>query len=571
MKICVLKAGPAQRLICVVLALSMACGPSLNAIAQTPGVPNVAKPQAAEAPAGMIDTTYVPPGAVALAVLRPAQLMKSSMGELLPVEVATAAGLKYLGIDPANVDEVVGFVDMSNPSMPSYGLTLKFLQPLTGLNIPQELRAHTQPDQLNGKRYLKSQQPMLPSFYAPDKSTLVVAPDATLKRLVGKAPASKSSPIIDRVGKVAAGSDLYAVVDLATLRPFIQMGLAQAQQQMPAEAKRFADGATLVSAAELTVNISKPATTSFVVHANDAAAAEQVEGLLNEAVDKAREQMRADLAPQAASKDPVERAFAQYSERVSGRFAQPFMPVRKGAELTFFRIEGGNSPQQQHATVGVIGVLVALLLPAVQAAREAARRNVSMNNMKQIVLAMLIHEDAKKAYPAHAIYSKDGKPLLSWRVQILPYIEEKALYEQFHLDEPWDSEHNKALLPRMPKIFDNPNVNTQDGKTNYLLVVGKECAFDGSDKGADIRQIKDGTSRTIAVVEANADKSVEWTKPDDLHFDANNPAAGLGHLRPGGWIAAFLDGHIQFIGTSVDPNIVKAMFTKAGREQVGLP
>src|SRR6478672_7650792 len=133
MELQALKAGFMQRLICVVLAASTACSPSLNLLAQTNATVQPADQPKAAAPAGMIDTTYVTPGAVALAVLRPAQLMKSKAGEMLPVEVATAAGLKYLGIDPANVEEATGFLDASNPMVPNYGLTLKFVQPLTGL------------------------------------------------------------------------------------------------------------------------------------------------------------------------------------------------------------------------------------------------------------------------------------------------------------------------------------------------------------------------------------------------------------------------------------------------------
>lgn len=568
MATCSQKSGHLRRLISVALAASMASGPSMNLLAETTSAPPPASQPKVAAPGGTIDTTYVTPGAVALAVVRPAQLMKSKLGETLPVEVATAAGLKYLGIDPANVEEATGFLDASNPMAPNYGLTLKFAQPLTGLKLPQEIRAHTQPDKLNGKTYLKSQQAELPSFYAPDKRTLVIAPEQTLRQLVANPPKAKTSLLIDRIQKVTAGSDLYVLVDLATLRPYIQMGLAAAQ--LPPDARPFAEAANLVSAAELTVNLSRPAPTELVVHANDAGAAEQVEGLLNQAVEKAREQMRTDLAPQAASEDPVERAFAQYVERVSGAWAQPFMPRRDGAKLTFFRFDGGNSAQQQLTTVAVIGVLVALLLPATQAAREAARRNQSMNNLKQLSLGLLNYESAKKVVPSQ-IYAKDGKPLLSWRVQILPYIEEMDLYNQFHLDEPWDSDHNKALIPRMPKVYVSPNANAAGSKTSYLAVVGKECLFDGTDKAVGLRNVTDGTSKTIAIVEADADKAVEWTKPDDLHFDANNPTAGLGHFRPGGWLAAFLDGHIEFISNTIDPSLVKAMMTKAGGERIELP
>src|SRR4051794_33307867 len=212
MGLCALKAGFVQRTICVVLAASMALSPSMNLLAQTSAATQPAVPAQAAAPSNTIDTTYITPGAVALVVLRPAQLMKSKAGEMLPVEVATAAGLKYLGIDPANVEEATGFLDASNPMAPNYGLTLKFVQPLTGLKLSPEVRAHTQPDKLNGKSYLKSRQAELPSFYAPDKSTLVIAPDETLRQLVENPPKAKTSLLIDRVQKVAGGSDLYLVV-----------------------------------------------------------------------------------------------------------------------------------------------------------------------------------------------------------------------------------------------------------------------------------------------------------------------------------------------------------------------
>jgi hypothetical protein len=563
--------GPVQRLICMVLAASMASAPSMNLWAQINGTVQVTVQTKAPAPVGMIDTTYVTPGAVALAVLRPAQLMKSRMGELLPVEVATAAGLKYLGIDPANVEEVTGFIEVSNPTLPTFGITIKSSQPLSASNLPPELRAHAQADQLNGKPYLKSQQPVLPSFYSPDENTLIIAHEQTMKLLVDNAAKPKTGQLIDRVHKVAAGSDIYVVVDAAALRPFIQMGIAEAASEIPPDAKPFVDASKLVSAVELTVNLSNPAPTELVVHANDAGAAEQIEGVLNDAVEKAREQLRADLVPQMTSGDPVERAFAQYMERVSGRWAKPLMPKRDGAKFTLFRLDGANSAQQQLATVTLMGAIVALLLPATHAAKEAAQRNESMNNLKQMALALLNYESAKRTLPAQAIYDRDGKPLLSWRVQILPYIEEMALYNQFHLDEPWDSEHNKPLIARMPHVYANPNLKLEDGKTSYLALVGKECAFDGTEKGVRFQQVTDGTSRTIALVEADANKAVEWTKPDDLKFDANNPTAGLGHVRPGVWLAVFLDGHVEAISNSIDTTVLKAMMTKAGGEAVQAP
>jgi prepilin-type processing-associated H-X9-DG protein len=569
----VIRTGSWQRIICVVLAVTMAVGPSLNVVAQTTTTETapVKTTQPVAAAAGTIDTKYITPGASAVVVLRPAQLMKSPLAEMLPVEVATAAGLKYLGVDPANVEEVVAFVDLANPTAAMYGVTLKFAAPIRAADIPEQLRAHTQRDEIAGRAYLKSQQPMLPSLFAPNGKTLVVAPDVVVQQFAAPPTGLKSGPVIDRVQKVSGGNDLYVAINVTSLRPLLQMGLAASGKPIPPEAKPFLDALNLIDAAELTVNLSKAGTTSLVAHANDAAAAEQIEKILADSATMYQEKMKASLAKQKDSDDPIERAMAQYAERVSGRWSQPFMPARDGAQLTFFRTEGTNSQQQQLVTVAVVGVLVALLLPAVQAAREAARRNVSMNNMKQMMLAFHNFHDARKKLPAHAIYSAEGKPLLSWRVQILPYIEEQALYQQFHLDEPWDSEHNRALIPLMPAVFANPNLPSVPGKTNYLAVVGKECIFDGTAKGMGFRNITDGTSKTIMLVEANADQAVDWTKPDDLKYDAQNPSAGLGGLRPGGFNAAFADGHVAFIANSIDKQVLNSLFTRAGKEIVNDP
>ena len=97
-----------------------------------------------------------------------------------------------------------------------------------------------------------------------------------------------------------------------------------------------------------------------------------------------------------------------------------------------------------------------------------------MNNLKQIALALLNYEAAHKTLPAQAKYDADGKPLLSWRVGILPYIEEQQLYQQFHLDEPWDSPNNIKLLDQMPAVFKHPKMN-KPGTTVYQGVVGKGC------------------------------------------------------------------------------------------------
>ncbi len=230
----------------------------------------------------------------------------------------------------------------------------------------------------------------------------------------------------------------------------------------------------------------------------------------------------------------------------------------------------GVIPDVTGASPAVIAIGAALLLPAVQQAREAARRMQSMNNLKQIGLAMHNYHDTYRVFPPAANVDNKGKKLLSWRVHILPYVEQAALYQQFHLDEPWDSEHNKELIKNMPPVYISPNQAdlAKEGKTVYLVPTGKSTAFEGPE-GLGIREFTDGTSNTILAVEAHPDAAVIWTKPDDLAVDFKNPLKGLKSARVGGFQALFADGSVRFISDMIDIAVLKALFTRAGGEVIG--
>ncbi len=218
------------------------------------------------------------------------------------------------------------------------------------------------------------------------------------------------------------------------------------------------------------------------------------------------------------------------------------------------------------STLLVLPIMVALLLPAVQAAREAAMRAQSMNNMRQIGIAVVNYEGREGNLPP--VNGAAGSQL-SWRVHILPYLEQQALYDQFHLDEPWDSEHNRTLIEKMPLVFDDPSDGLPPGRTIYLAVTGPGTAFGDGSAPQRLRDITDGTSNTIMLVEADADQAVDWTKPDDWQFDPNDPMRGLGNLRPGGFLALFADGSGRFISSQATPETVKSMMTGSGNEVIG--
>ena len=205
--------------------------------------------------------------------------------------------------------------------------------------------------------------------------------------------------------------------------------------------------------------------------------------------------------------------------------------------------------------------------PAVEASSEAARRSQSSNNLKQLGLALHNYHDVYKSMPPAYSSDKDGKPLLSWRVHVLPFLEQQALYDRFHMDEPWDSEHNKKLIPMMPRTLQTPGSKAGPGKTNYLGAAGEKGIFPGKDP-IRIADIKDGTSNTIMTVEVNDESAVIWTKPDDFVPDPENPKKGLLGLRPGGFNAGLADGSVRFISEGIDDEILKALFTRDGGEPV---
>jgi prepilin-type processing-associated H-X9-DG protein len=215
------------------------------------------------------------------------------------------------------------------------------------------------------------------------------------------------------------------------------------------------------------------------------------------------------------------------------------------------------------ASYQTIGVMTGLLLPAVQAARDAARRMSSSNNMKQIMLAIYNFESAYRKFPERVTRDKAGAPLLSWRVAILPYIEQNNLYQQFHLDEPWDSPHNITLLERMPQTYANPQVEVAPGYTVYLAPVGKNAGW--LDKNMRLSAITDGTSNTIALTEVAPHLAVPWTAPDDLDIDEN---PGTSWMSDRGANVGMFDGSVRWLPAQLAEDVLRALMTINGGEVI---
>jgi len=160
-------------------------------------------------------------------------------------------------------------------------------------------------------------------------------------------------------------------------------------------------------------------------------------------------------------------------------------------------------------------------------------------------------------------------PLFSWRVAILPYLGEQDLAKQFKMDEPWDSDHNKDVVARMPVVFAPVTGEEAAGLTYYQVFVGQETPFNGMEPPRWPTKFMDGTFSTFLVVEAA--EPVPWTKPRDVPYDPRKPLPKLGGLFADGFHAVMADGNVRFVPRGAPENLIRAAITPAGAELPELP
>lgn len=493
----------------------------------------------------------IPSSAMAAIFAQPKAILQTPGMELMPTEVLSVMGQKELGFDPCEISEAMvlvdSFSDLENP--PGFALVLRF----ESAQQPGEKLTRDFTKEQSNDRIIFRKGEDFPIIMQYDESTIVFGMEPFVKKMLVAQGAQ--SQLINLINTKKNDTHVSAFVTIEPVRGLIIENLPPVEQ-VPPPFQSFLELPNLIESIVLKMDYSEKQSGNLEIVAVDDSSVGKIDRIFRQAITTGRQFAMGYIANEMRDQDPdLQRAVAAYSDRIGNYLEANFRPTREGNSI-IFAAEGQQNAQM--ANVATIGILVGMLLPAVQQVREAARRTESMNRMRQIALAVLNYESAYQKFPTN-ISDKDGNPLLSWRVAILPYMEENALYEQFHLDEPWNSEHNIQLLPMMPSGFQNPNVPLDD-KTVFLGFDGEGTIFGG--EKVKFGNIIDGSSNTILAVEANMDEAIEWSRPADLPFDRDREVRAVGELRPGGFNAVFCDGSVQFLSQSIDQETLKDLIQR---------
>ncbi|MFO0822316.1 MAG: DUF1559 domain-containing protein [Gemmataceae bacterium] len=446
---------------------------------------------------------------------------------------------KELGLTPSNVKSVVVFVPkLKGPDdTASFGVVVTFN------------------DLFNKTQFEKGAEKLLPMLVqqrgakvkvlSPDDRTAVIL--SNLKEdEYGKPRAAKAGPLSNAFKAAASGK--HAVVVGATLAS-LPGELLGDDAPPPIRAFQPLFRANTIHA---TLDLDKNPTLNVHVKTGTAGQAVDCEKSLAALLALVQDELEGGL--KQVEKDPGLKDLVTLMRAVG--------VASRGAKFTTF----GSETQLTLSLPGDLPFATAFIA-AKNKAQEAAAAATSANNLKQIAIALHNYESTYAAFPPAAVCDKTGKPLLSWRVLILPYIEEATLFKQFKLDEPWDSENNKKLLAKMPKVFAIPG-KTQPGDTttHYRVFVGGGAGWDWV-MGSKLTNITDGTSNTLMCV--TAAEAVPWTKPDELVFDPEkDPTKLLGAIVNGRVQVAMFDGSVRTLKKVPAKDTLKALITKGGGEVI---
>ena len=462
--------------------------------------------------------------------------------------------LKQVGLSIKDIDEIkVGVLDLGGPTGLQFQVCVRTLRPFKWLkNIPK-VDPFLAEVEFQGVKYLIATRPGGPapqmSFYAPDDRTVIAAPEARIRELIQSGGREARPAWAEGWDKVAQGP-VVAMVNVEVFGKVLDMSIGRKSDPILTLIAPLWQNTRIAVAG---VTLEKGLTFHVVGETSAPEAGKKVIKNL-QALATLANKLLDGLSKNLNQFQPAEKEIASQL-------------IEAGKDmLTNLKIteQGSFVDVQSHSEKLGPSTLIGFLWPVITNVRNAAQRSASVNNLKQIGLAMHNYHDTNGHFPSAVILGPDGKTPHSWRVALLPYLEHDELYKAYKFDEPWDSANNKKVLAKMPKVFSA--IPTEGGtSSSYFVISGNDTAFPG-ERAIRMTDIFDGLSNTIMAVEAKRD--IPWTKPEDIQYDAKKPLSMPGGFFPEGFNAVLCDGSVRFLPKSIAEPILRALYTRGGGEVI---
>ena len=495
---------------------------------------------------GELSLEWTPSDTVALIAVRPARLLARPGMAAVTRALDQSGGLaEQLGVSLTDVEQAsLVFLPGNRAGSPPRlaGIIVHTRTPEAAERLAKSAAPQGAPRMFGGYRYHGG--PRGPCSFSRGQVCIIADREQPLQSLLAAGAAGASEAAWSRRWSDIAGGDVACLIDVAQMRAPLN-GLLAGPLGATLPLGALAPLWTKSQWVALSLRGDQDLQLIGQIDCASAAAAKSVAETATAILILVRNSLEQLLARRQLGEVTVVDTLAQQAADLANGILADFRVTTAGARV---ELAGATS-------LAATAQFLALTLPAVQTARQAARRTQSINNLKQIALAFHNYYDVHKRFPTTAMLGPDGKTPHSWRVAILPYLDQDALYRQYRLDEPWDSDHNQRLLARMPSTYRHPTALPDSTASSYYGISGKTSVF--GESGVTFRQITDGTSNTVLVVEAR--RNIPWTKPQDIPFTPDK-LPKLGGYQEEGFLAAFCDGSVRLIAKSVSDEILKRYF-----------
>lgn len=503
---------------------------------------------------------FVPSSAFVAAVLFPKKIASNPSLKLFPMEVVTAWGKKEFGFDPLLILQATWIMEPPKPpgefGRPSWAAVLSFekMQGLTGGMIDQ-LEKKT----IAGKTVFSGLKQGTPSFLVFDESTIIVGEETLFEKLL---VADGTGKLVELFKHPNVKGQTLVTVDVVAMRPLIEELLnssdwVENEKSAPlppamADLKLLPN---LLESIEFGLNIENTFESTLVLHATDSEAAKRAGDIVVKAMEFGAQALVGQLSTSLDLNDPVEAATIQYAERMAIKYQSNLTPIVTGSQLKI----------TLHEEILTAPFLASLLGSIGSNAGPGQAALTSEGQLRQTALAIHNYESAYGKLPPHSIDDNNGKPLLSGRVTLLPFIGQDAIYNSLKLDEPWNSTHNLPFSQIAVPVFGLDATNNNLATVRFPVYPNSIWDADG---GRNFRDVTDGLSNTVVAFHAPPGESIEWSDPAPWTLSRTDPMADVFGTRDE-VLAVMLDGSTRVLKKSDMTNEkLKALLTISGGEVI---